>query len=197
MTTLSTSDLVLDPARYAEQRPQRRAAAIELRRERRVQVGDMVAVEFENADTLRYQAQEMLYVERVTDAAAAEQEIAAYQRLLPTEHSLTATLLIEIADPDRVRSELARLHGLHDRVRLEIGGEVCPGVDVPPPDEGPADHTFSVHFLRFDLSPGAVDGLCGDAPARVVVDHPEYAAGTDLSPATRAQLVADLAAAAA
>jgi hypothetical protein len=192
MTALPVQDLVHAPASNAVQRPERRRAAIDLRRSRRVQLGPMVAVEFENADTLRYQAQEMLFVERVTDRRAAEAELAVYQRLVPGPTTLTATLLVEIADQDQVRAELGRLAGLHDCVRLEIGTQVCPAVDVPPPDEGPSSRTFSVHFLRFDLTADAADALRGDAPARLVVDHPEYQATATLGPQTRAQLVQDL-----
>ncbi|MGB8650089.1 MAG: DUF3501 family protein, partial [Mycobacteriales bacterium] len=150
MTALSVDDLVLDPARYALLRPSVRAEAIELRRRRRLHVGDLVLLEFENAATLRYQAQEMLFVERVTDSAVAEEELTAYDRLLPGRTAVTATLLIEIADQDLVKPELERLAGLHDSVRLEVGAHRCPATDVPPPDDGPSDRTFSVHFLRFD-----------------------------------------------
>lgn len=192
VSVLTVEDLDLDPNSYASSRSQRRRAAIELRRSRRVQLGDMVAVEFENAETLRYQAQEMLFVERVTDPRAAEAELSVYQRLLPGPTTLTATLLVEIADQDQVRAELGRLAGLHDRVRLEVGPHTCPAVDVPPPDEGPSSRTFSVHFLRFDLTPAAAESLRSDAPVRLVVDHPEYEAATELTPQTRAQLAQDL-----
>lgn len=195
MTELSVDNLVLDPARYATQRKARRAAAIELRRSRRVQVGELIALEFENADTLHYQAQEMLYVEGISEETAAAAELAAYQRLLPgpapTPH-LCATMLVEIADQAEVKSRLQALAGVHEAIRLEVGDTACPAYDVPPPDEGPSERTFSVHFLRFDLPAEAVTALQGSAPARIVVDHPAYSASAELSPATRAQLVSDL-----
>ncbi|MGB8650312.1 MAG: DUF3501 family protein, partial [Mycobacteriales bacterium] len=87
------------------------------------------------------------------------------------------------------------LAGLHDSVRLEVGAHRCPATDVPPPDDGPSDRTFSVHFLRFDMSPEAVEALKGDAPARVVVDHPEYSVTAEVPGALRAELLADLTAA--
>jgi hypothetical protein len=192
VSELSVADLVLDPTRYADQRKARRAAAIELRRSRRVQVGDLVALEFENAETLTYQAQEMLYVEGISDETAAAAELAAYQRLLPGPKTLTATMLVEIADQAEVKSRLQALAGVHDAIRLEVGDAVSPARDVPPPDEGPSERTFSVHFLRFDLPDEAVAALQGSAPARIVVEHPAYAASTELSAQTRAQLVSDL-----
>lgn len=189
---LSVDDLVLDPARYAELRPSARAEAIGLRRRRRVHVGDLVVLEFEDARTLRYQAQEMLFVEGVTDAALAEEELSAYQRLLPTSGSVSATLLVEIADQERVKPELERLAGLHDSVRLEVGDVRCPATDVPPPDDGPSDRTYSVHFLRFAVPAEAVTALAGDATARVVIDHPAYPESVELPAELRALLLADL-----
>ena len=194
MTELTVADLVLDPIRYAAQRKARRAAAIELRRSRRVQVGELVALEFENAETLRYQAQEMLYVEGVSDETAAAAELAAYQRLLPGPATLSATMLVEISDQAEVKSRLQALAGVHDSIRLEVGETACRAFDVPPPDEGPSERTFSVHFLRFDLPAEAATALKDSAPARIVIEHPAYSATTELSAQTRAQLVEDLSA---
>lgn len=197
MSVFSVDALILEPERYARVRGEQRRVAMELRRQRRVQLGDTLVVEFENADTLRYQAQEMLYVERVTDESAAAAEVSVYDRLLPTARSLTATLLIEIADQQQVRAELARLDGVHLAVRLEIGRHVSEGRDVPPPDEGPSTRTFSVHFLRFDLTAEAVEALDRGEPARLVVDHPAYRAEATLSSELESLLDADLHAAAA
>ena len=134
MSVLSTEDFELSPEAYAQVRSERRAEAISLRRARRVRLGDVVMLEFENAQTLRYQAQEMLYVERVTDERAAAAEVSVYQRLMPGGSTLTATMFIEIDDPQRIRAELDRLDGLHDSVRLEVAGEICRARDIPPPN---------------------------------------------------------------
>ncbi|MGH3745220.1 MAG: DUF3501 family protein, partial [Mycobacteriales bacterium] len=84
----------------------------------------------------------------------------------------------------QVRAELGRLDGLHDAVRLEVGDVVVHARDIPPPEEGPAGHTVSVHFLGFDLPADADELFAGDGTARVVVDHPAYRAeavlGADL-----------------
>lgn len=193
MTTLSIDELILDPERYRQVRSEHRATAIRLRRERRVKLGDIVGLEFENLDTLRYQAQEMLYVEGITDPTAAAAELAAYERLVPSPRCLTATLLIEIRDPAKVRAELARLDGLHESLRLEIGSLASRGRDVPPPDEGPAAHTVSVHFVAFDLAPDALRELTAGASGQVVVDHPDYQAAAVLSPELLVALARDLA----
>jgi glycerol-3-phosphate dehydrogenase subunit C len=183
----------LSPEAYALVRGERRAEAITLRRARRVRLGDLVMLEFENAATLRYQAQEMLYVERVTDPNAAAAEVGVYERLRPTGSRLTATMFIEIDDPDRVREELGRLNGLHDAIRLEVGDAVCPARDIPPPEEGPSTHTVSVHFLGFDLSDAVIGALRDGSPARLVVDHPALQAGAELDPSLVTALLGDLA----
>lgn len=189
---MSVADLILDQTEYAAVRRDRRADAIALRRLRRVVLGDTVVVEFENEATLQYQAQEMLYVERVSDPSVAAEEIAVYERLLPSPQTLTATMLVEIAAPEAVRAELARLDGLHDRIELHIGDTVTTAREIPPPDEGPSPHTVTVHFLGFDLSEAAVAALAAGAASRLVVDHPSYAAAADLSPTLLSLLAGDL-----
>ncbi|HVT21731.1 MAG TPA: DUF3501 family protein [Mycobacteriales bacterium] len=191
MSVLSPESFELSPEAYAQVRKERRSHAIALRRARRVRLGDEILLEFENAETLRYQAQEMLYVERITDPAAAAEEVAVYERLLPTSHTLTATMFIEIDDPDRIRAELARLDGLHDAIRLEVDGMTCRARDIPPPDEGASTHTVSVHFLGFDLTDPLVDALSAGAAARVVVDHPACQAAADLDPDLVQTLLSD------
>jgi hypothetical protein len=176
MGSLSVDDLILDPPAYGEIRATRRAEAMAWRHVRRVRLGDLVLLEFESEETLRYQAQEMLYVERVTDAALAAAEISVYERLLPTPRLLTATMLLELPDQAQVRAELGRLDGLHDAVRLEVGDVSIRARDIPPPEEGPTAHTVSVHFLGFDLPADAADLFAGNVTARLVADHPAYQA---------------------
>ncbi|HEX7354653.1 MAG TPA: DUF3501 family protein [Mycobacteriales bacterium] len=184
MARLSVDELILDPPAYGQVRAERRAEAMAWRQARRVRLGDLVLLEFESAETLAYQAQEMLYVERVTDPDLAAAEIAVYERLLPQPRLATATMMLELADDTQVRAELGRLDGLHNAVRLEVGGTRVPARDIPPPDEGPAGHTVTVHFLGFDL-PADAGELFGEADAaRLVLDHPAYQAdavlGADL-----------------
>lgn len=189
---LSVSDLVLDRAAYQAARPGRRAEAIALRSGRRLHVGDLVTLEVENVDTLRYQAQEMLYAEGITSESAAAEELSAYERLLPGPTSFAATLMVEVPDADRVKEELVRLQGLHDSVGLRVGGSRYPARDVPPPDEPPSERTFSVHFLRFELDEEGVAALAAGTEAHVVVEHPAYTASTPLPAALAQALVAEM-----
>src|SRR5436190_19458158 len=110
---LAASELVLDRQAYEERRAAARDRMIPLRRERRLRLGDEVACEFENAETLLYQVQEMVYAEGISDPNDAAAEIEAYARMLPTSHELCCTLFIELDDVRTVRDELNRLAGLH------------------------------------------------------------------------------------
>ena len=203
--TLSREALVLDTRSYAAQRPERRAAMIPVRRERRVLVGDQLVLEFENAETLQYQVQEMLYVEHAGEPAPptdveVSHELEAYSRLLPTSHELAATLFIELDDLTTVRSELARLAGVQDAVGIELGepgeADLVRGVELPGLDELDEDQlaTVSVHMVRFRFTDAQRDRFRDPAvPARLVVDHPEYSADTPLEGAARTSLLGDLA----
>lgn len=195
MATLSRAALVLDLEQYAVQRPAARNRMIPLRRGRRLRLGDQLVLEFENVDTLTYQVQEMLFTEGITDEAEVAGELAAYSRLLPSSHELTATMFVELDDPTSVRDELARLNGVQHAIRIDVAGEQVPAVELPGPDEdGPSVETYSVHFLKFRFTDAARDGFRDPSvPALLVVDHPAYAADTSIAGDTRKQLLADLA----
>jgi hypothetical protein len=194
--TLDPSALVLDRQAYAAVRPGLRSQLIPLRASRRVRVGDIVALEFENATTLQYQVQEMLIVESVTDPAEIAHEIEAYERLLPTSHSLVATFFVECDDINTAKDELLRLTDIQHSVALFIADlPPVPGFEVVGLDEdGPSELTQAVHFLRFTLDDAARDAFRDpQVPARVVIEHPEYRASGPIAGATRLELISDLA----
>jgi hypothetical protein len=195
MPTLSRDALVLDPTAYAEQRHATRDRMIPLRRGRRVRLGDMLVVEFENADTLTYQVQEMLYTEGITDDDEVAHELASYSRLLPSSHDLTATMFVELDDVDAVRDELLRLGGIQHAIRIEVGPHLVAASEVPGPDEdGPSESTYSVHFLRFGFDDDSRDAFRDPSePASLVVDHEAYNDSVPIDGDTRLSLLADLA----
>lgn len=197
MAALSASDVITDHAKYAERRPDLRQRMIPLRAGRRVRVGDVLLFEFENADTLRYQVQEMVYTERLTDPSEIQHEVELYGRMLPTSHELCATMFIELSETTAVRTELARLAGIQDAVSLEVGEHVIRAYELPGPDEdpdAPDRETVSVHVLRFRFDDAARDAFRNpDVPARLVVEHPEYSDDTPITGETRLSLLADLA----
>ena len=196
MTALSAADVVTDHAAYAESRPEVRRRMIPLRAGRRIRVGDLLMFEFENVDTLRYQVQEMVYTERLTDPAEIQREVELYGRMLPTSHELCATMFIELAETSTVRAELARLAGIQNAVTLEVGEHVVPSYELPGLDEdpdAPNRETVSVHVLRFQFDDAARDAFRDpEVPARLVVEHDEYSDDTPITGQTRLSLLADL-----
>src|SRR6478735_3480007 len=112
MHTVHLDDL-LGRDRYAGARQEIRRRIIEHKRRRRVQVGDRMSVLFEDAATVWFQTQEMLWVEGITDLDAIRNELRVYGALLPGTDELSATLLLEMVEQARIRDELQRLRGLH------------------------------------------------------------------------------------
>jgi len=197
---IDASEITTDHTAYAARRQEVFSQLVPLRRDRRVRLGDLLALEFENVETLRIQVQEMVYVERLSEPEAVEHEIAAYSRLLPTSHSLVATLLVELDDPAAIRDTLADLEGVQRAISLRIGSgadaTTVAAVEIPGPDEDPdaPSETVSVHMLRFPLTEEQRDAFRDPAvPAEAVVEHAAYADATPITGATRIALLADLA----
>jgi hypothetical protein len=192
MRKVSLEDLA-GPQRYGEMRDVFRRRIIELKRHRRVSVGDRVTLVFENFDTVLFQTQEMLHVERITDLDRVREELDVYNELLPGENELSATLLIEITDQPRIAEELRRLIGLDEHVALRVGERTFPAQFEP--GRSTEEKMSAVQYVRFQLSPEAVaEFVAGGVPVEVTVDHPNYRAVTALDPGQRASLAADLSA---
>ncbi|OAA28298.1 Protein of unknown function (DUF3501) [Frankia sp. EI5c] len=190
------ADITTDHRSYSARRSSARARMIPIRAERRVRVGDILLFEFENAETLRYQVQEMVFTERLTAPDDVAHEIDVYSRLLPSSHALTATMFIELDELGAVRDELRRLDGVQRAISLEIGGVVVPAVEVPGIDEDPdaPSETVSVHMFRFPLTDETRDAFRDpEVPVELVVDHPSYSDAAPVVGATRRSLIADLA----
>ncbi|MEZ4216674.1 MAG: DUF3501 family protein [Myxococcota bacterium] len=196
MSALAASDL-LDRARYERVRDAYRARVIAHKRDRRVAVGELVSLVFEDRETVRYQILEMARVERIDDPAKLAHEIEVYGELLPTSHELAATLFIEIPEMGRIRSELDRLLGIDAHVALVVGrGDGAARVRARFDErQMEADRISAVHYLRFPLDDGArARFLASDdaEPARLVIDHPAYAFETELAGGVRESLRRDL-----
>jgi Protein of unknown function (DUF3501) len=184
-------------AEYEKVRERMRAEVIELKKSRRVHVGENLTFLFENRQTVLFQIQEMMRTERIVHEDKIQEEIDAYSALVPGDGEISATLFIEIADlykmtQAEIHRTVNRFQGLdQDRVALVIGGE-----RVPARFQGTETHEekmAAVHYLRFPL-PQSVRAILADpeAEARIVVDHPNYQAEAGLPGAVRQQLVADL-----
>lgn len=172
-------------------RTELRAKVIAHKDQRRIAVGHRVTLLFEDRETLRWQILEMCRVEGTRDAAGIQQELDVYNDLVPGELELSATLFIEITDLAEIRPELDRLIGMDEHVLLQIGEETTHArFDEKQLEE---DRLSAVQYIRFPLSAAQAAALgTSDEPARLVIDHPEYQAVTELPERLRAGLALDL-----
>lgn len=186
-------DEIVDVDAYEPLREAYRARVQEAKRARRIGVGDRVTLVFENRETVRFQVQEMMRIERIRAPEKVQHELDVYNALVPGDAELSATMFIEITDTRQIRAELDLLLGIDACVFLEIGAtRVRARFDESQLDE---DRISAVHYLRFDVAGDAATRLADPAAAaRLVIDHPRYRAAADLAPALRASLLADLAA---
>jgi len=176
---------------YERGRDEFRKHVLAIKEPRRVTVGNHLTFLFENRDTVRYQIQEMLRVERITDPAAIAHEVETYNELVPGRDELTATLLIEFEDASERSVMLRALVGLERHVKLEIDG--CdPCAAVFDERQMSPNKISSVHYIRFPLGKERAASLRGGAAAEVVADHPRLSARTALSVVQRAALAEDL-----
>lgn len=184
---------IADLRAYERVREEYRRRVIELKRRRRVSLGPVITLVFENAETVRFQVQEMARAEKITTDEGIGAELDVYNRLLPGNGELSATLFIELTSDTELRDWLPRLVGIERAVGIELSsGEVV----LSKPEEAHAaaltrdEVTAAVHYVRFAFSDAQVEALAG-SEAALVARHPEYEARTPLE-ATRAELVADL-----
>src|SRR5215831_3378368 len=139
---------------YAAIRGQERRRISEIKRQRRIEVGPFATFYFENYETMRHQVQEMLHIEKGGDAQI-EDELAAYNPLIPQGNELVATVMFEIDDPLRRARMLSRLGGIEDRVFLDVGGDRVRGEPDPTRENSsPEGKASSVQFLRFPFTEG-------------------------------------------
>jgi hypothetical protein len=179
---------------YAKERPAFRARVLEHKRARTVHLGEHVTLIFEDELTIRYQVQEMLRVEKTFEEAGIQDELDAYNPLVPDGTNFKASMLIEYDDVDERRAALKRLRGIERRVWVQVEGfpRVFAIADEDLERET-EEKTSAVHFLRFEFDPGMIEALKRGVALGIGVDHPEYraeipAVGAD----TRKALVEDL-----
>jgi hypothetical protein len=180
---------------YAKQRASFRASVMAHKRDRKVQLGDHLALDFEDELTIRYQIQEMLRVERIFEEDGIQGELDAYNPLVPDGRNLKATMMLEYPDPVERKRALARLKGIEDRVWIRVVDfEKVFAVADEDLERENEEKTSSVHFLRFELTDGMASALQAGAGLAVGVDHPEYRAEVAaIPPAVRDSLAGDLA----
>jgi hypothetical protein len=189
--SISPAD-VMPMEAYGKVRAERRRALSQIKADRRVAVGPDATFYFENYDTMLHQVHEMLYVERGGDEQLAG-EIAAYDPLVPKGRNLSATFMIEIADPDRRLATLKTLGGIEDTVTLSFAGETIKAAPHDDAERTTEDgKTSSVHFFSFPFSDAQIGKFKTPGTEVVLaIRHPNYAHMAVLREAARASLAQD------
>ena len=183
-------DDILGFAAYEQVREKFRNDIIDKKKKRRIALGDLVSVVFENRDTVTFQIQEMLRAERITDLDKIREEIAVYNELVPDTDELSATLFLEIEDQSHLREDLLKFLGIDEAVFLKVGERSIQGRF----EEGHSkeDKISAVQYVRFTFDPQTRQAFRAGERAELIIDHPNYKARAVLAPDTQQSLAEDL-----
>lgn len=192
MNLLTPLDL-LSAADYERDRPAIRQRIIALKKRRRISVGALVTLMFENRETLLFQIQEMIRAERIFDPGKIQEECDVYNALLPGPDELSATLFIEITDSERIEELLDTFQNIDraDTVALKAGDtSIFANFEAGHSKE---DKISAVHFVRFSTTQAFRDLLAQpEVPAFVTITHPHYRAEASVSQEMRQEWLKDL-----
>ena len=165
-------DSLLTLEAYAKERSAFRARVLAHKRNRIVHLGPHVTLLFEDELTIRYQIQEMLRIEKTFDESGIQQEVDAYNPLVPDGSNLKATMLLEYEDADARHAALAQLRGIEDHVFMRVAGfPVVRAVADEDLDRENDDKTSAVHFVRFELTPAMIAAFKADTPVALSIDR--------------------------
>lgn len=178
---------------YNKERDALRREVIALKARRRIAVGSIVSLVFENTDTVRWQICEMVRAERIATEEGVAEEVRVYNDLIPDAGELSATMFVELTSDAELREWLPRLVGIQRHVAFVlVDGSEVRGFDPEEERLTRDDVTAAVHFLKFRFAPEQVS-VFRTMPVRLIVDHPEYTCDVTLTPEQHAELVRDLA----
>lgn len=177
---------------YAKIREQFKRHAIAHRQSRQVSIGTNMTLAFEDRMTVKYQIQEMLHIERTFEQDGIQDELDAYNPLIPTGQNLKATLTIEYGDPTIRAEKLGELKGVEDTVFIQVFGHepvyAIANEDIPRSND---EKTSAVHFMRFELTDSMIEDIHSGKDLFVGVDHPKYNFTTKVSQETVVKLSKD------
>jgi hypothetical protein len=180
---------------YSKYRKANKPQIIAHRRLRSVRLGEHVNLQFEDEQTIRYQIQEMLRIEKIFEEEGIQGEIDAYAPLVPDGTNWKAAMLIEYPDAHERKRELARLIGVEDRMFVEVEGHArVYAIADEDLDRENAEKTSAVHFVRFEFTAAARHAVRAGAAVRLGCDHRNYPAHVAIPAETLASLAGDLAA---
>ncbi len=184
---------ILNIYEYEKVRDEKIKQIIEIKKNRRVFVGDMVHIVFENTDTVWFQIQEMIRSERMVKDEEIEREIEVYNELIPEKNQLSMTMFVEIPDAEERKKLLPKLVGIHDGVYLNIGNKHR--IKALANEKSKKDYEVGkaavVHFLKVTLSDEQVRDF-KEMPVTIEVDHPSYKATQEIPENVKKELIKDL-----
>ena len=175
---------------YEKIRQDFRRRIIELKQKRRISLGDRVTLVFENRDTVIFQIQEMLRVERINDLDKIRQEIVTYNQLIPDSGELSATLFLEIENPSHLREELLKFQGIEEATSLRIAAHRLSARFES--GRSKEDKISAVQYVRFRFDDQALETFVSGERTELVIDHRNYQAAVTLQPETQRSLAEDL-----
>lgn len=193
MLKLSKQDL-MPLERYSEARSEFRSKVMAHKKKRLVAIGPHVTVHFEDRLTIQYQIQEMLRVERIFESQGIQEELDAYNPLIPEGSNWKATFMIEFDDPAERAVALRKLLGIEDKVWAQVDGhERVYAIADEDLERDNGEKTASVHFMRFELNPDMVTAAKAGANIGLGIDHGAYTHSVEALPNdVRDSLAADL-----
>ena len=177
---------------YDDQREVIKKDLINHKKDRTVSIGEHVILLFEDYSTIKYQVQEMLRIEKIFNKKEIQEEIDAYNPLIPDGDNLKATMLIMYPDVDERKVMLSKLHGIENNIWLSCGSRKITAFADEDLERSTDNKTSAVHFLRFQLDEDDITGFLSNEKISMGVNHNEYNKEIDLEPDTRASLIKDL-----
>ena len=144
------------------------------KKNRTISIGDNIVLIFEDYMTIKYQVQEMLRIEKIFNKKEIQEEIDAYNPLIPDGTNLKATMLIMFPDVEVRREMLFKLHDIENNIWLSSGGKKIIAYADEDLDRSTDDKTSAVHFLRFQLEQEDIADFISSSEVRIGVDHSEY-----------------------
>lgn len=192
MKKLTRQDL-LSLEQYAEQRPAIRAEIMAHKKRRQVPVGPNLSLYFEDRETMRYQVQEMLRIERIFEADAIQEELDTYNPMIPDGSNWKFTAMLEFPDADERRRRLAELVGIEDTLYIQVEDfEPVHAICNEDLERSTADKTSSVHFGRFEFTREMIRAMKNGACITAGVRHDAYPHGpAEIAGEVRARLLED------
>jgi hypothetical protein len=192
MDKLTRADL-MGLEQYAVERKAFREKLMAHKANRKVHIGPNATLYFEDRLTMQYQIQEMLRIEKIFEAAGIQDELDAYNPMIPDGANWKATFMVEFPDVEERKVWLGKLIGIERQTWVQVQGfdKVFPiaNEDLERETE---EKTSAVHFLRFELTPDMVAAAREGAAIQMGIEHPNYSHSVTLSEASRTSLAADL-----